>query len=49
MVGTEIASFPDEVKRMKKLGCELGNHTYDHKDLATLSSDEISSEICKSG
>ena len=45
MVGTEIASFPDEVKRMKKLGCELGNHTYDHKDLATLSSDEISSEI----
>ena len=27
MVGTEIASFPDEVKRMKELGCELGNHT----------------------
>ena len=47
MVGTEIASFPDEVKRMKKLGCELGNHTYDHKDLATLSSDEISSEIAR--
>ena len=32
---------------MKKLGCELGNHTYDHKDLATLSSDEISSEIAR--
>ena len=47
MVGTEISSFPDEVKRMKKLGCELGNHTYDHKDLATLSSDEISSEIAR--
>ena len=47
MVGTEIASFPDEVKRMKKLGCELGNHTYDHKDLAILSSDEISSEIAR--
>ena len=37
MAGTEIASFPDEVKRMKKLGCELGNHTYDHTELATLS------------
>ena len=47
MVGTEIASFPDEVKRMKDLGCELGNHTYDHTDLATLSADEISSEISK--
>lgn len=47
MVGTEIASFPDEVKRMKKLGCELGNHTYDHTDLATLSSEDISSEIAR--
>ncbi len=47
MVGTEIASFPDEVKRMKKLGCELGNHTYDHTDLTTLSSEDISSEISR--
>ena len=34
-------------KTHEKLGCELGNHTYDHKDLATLSSDEISSEIAR--
>lgn len=47
MTGTEIASFPDEVKRMKELGCELGNHTYDHTDLTTLSIEEISSEISK--
>ena len=47
MTGTEIASFPDEVKRMKKLGCELGNHTYDHTELTTLSFDEISSEVDK--
>ena len=47
MVGTEIASFPDEVKRMKELGCELGNHTYDHTELTTLSTDQISSEIAK--
>lgn len=47
MVGTEIASFPDEVKRMKELGCELGNHTYDHTELTTLSVDQISSEIAR--
>ena len=47
MTGTEITSFPDEVKRMKKLGCELGNHTYDHTELTTLSFDEISSEVNK--
>ena len=47
MVGTEIDSFPDEVKRMKELGCELGNHTYDHTDLTALSAEDISSEIAK--
>lgn len=45
MVGTEIASFPDEVKRISELGFELGNHTYDHVDLTKLSTDEIRSEI----
>ena len=47
MTGTEIASFPDEVKRMKELGYELGNHTYDHSDLSTLSAEQISEEIAK--
>ena len=45
MVGKEIASFPDEVKRMEKLGCELGNHTYDHVDLTTLSPEDMSAQI----
>lgn len=45
MVGTEIASFPDEVKRIAKLGYELGNHTYNHVDLTTLSAEEITSQI----
>lgn len=47
MTGTEIASFPDEVKRMKELGYELGNHTYDHSDLSTLSAEQISEEIAR--
>lgn len=45
MVGKEIESFPEEVKRMEELGCELGNHTYSHTDLTTLSAEEISNEI----
>lgn len=45
MVGTEIASFPEEAKRMAELGCELGNHSYDHTNLTTVSSDQIRSEL----
>ena len=45
MVGKEIDSFPDEVKRMESLGCELGNHTYSHVDLTTLSPEDMSAEI----
>ena len=45
MVGKEIDSFPDEVKRMEALGCELGNHTYSHVDLTTLSPEDMSAEI----
>ena len=45
MVGTNVSDFPDTVNRMEKLGCELGNHTYSHKDLTSLSSDEISDQV----
>ncbi len=45
MVGKEIEYFSDEVKRMKKLGCELGNHTYSHADLTGLSPEDMSAEI----
>ena len=45
MAGKEIEYFSDEVKRMKNLGCELGNHTYSHADLTGLSPEDISSEI----
>lgn len=45
MVGTEIASFPEEAKRIAELGCELGNHSYDHTNLTTVSSEEIVSQL----
>ena len=45
LVGKEIESFPDEVKRMEALGCEIGNHSYDHTDFTTLDADGITSQI----
>lgn len=47
MLGQNIASYPDVLKKMDELGCELGNHSYDHADLSKLSSEEIQSEINK--
>lgn len=31
MVGTNAKANPDNVKRKVELGCQIGNHTYDHK------------------
>ncbi|MBO5469194.1 MAG: polysaccharide deacetylase family protein [Lachnospiraceae bacterium] len=45
VVGTSLASYPDAVKYADKAGCEIGSHTYDHKDLARLSADEVKKEV----
>ena len=47
MLGQNVENYPDIVKRMKDLGMELSNHTYDHKDLTKLTKDQISEEIDK--
>lgn len=31
-VGYRVAQYPDVVKREAALGCEVGSHSYDHKD-----------------
>lgn len=45
LVGQEIEYFPEPLSRMEALGCEIGNHSYDHTDLATLSAEDVSSQI----
>lgn len=45
MLGQQIESYPEAVKRMEALGCELGNHTYSHKELTKLTQEEISKQI----
>lgn len=36
MLGQKVSSFEAEVKKMKKIGCELGSHSYDHTNLVKL-------------
>ena len=45
MLGELVDYYPDEIKRMLELGCELGNHSYDHSQLTTLSLDQVESQF----
>lgn len=47
MVGQSVPRYQSAVKKMSKIGCELGNHTYDHPDLTRLSSSQIQSQISR--
>ncbi len=37
MVGSNVSSYKSAVKRMADMGCELGNHSYDHSSFTSLS------------
>lgn len=45
MQGKNVPKYAEEVKKMLEIGCELGNHSYDHADLGKASEDEIKSEV----
>ncbi len=45
MQGINASYYPDVVKRVYESGNELGNHTWDHKNLKNLSESEISAEV----
>ena len=47
LVGQEVEYFQEPVTRMEKLGCEIGNHSYDHPDLTSLSADDASSQLSR--
>lgn len=36
VLGTNVKRYPDEIKKMQEIGCEVGNHSYDHEDLSKL-------------
>ena len=47
MVGTSVPNYKSTVKKMAKMGCELGNHSYSHSAFSGLSDSGISSEIAR--
>lgn len=45
MLGQKVQEYPDTVKRMRELGCEIGNHSWDHKNLYDLDMDGVSKQF----
>lgn len=47
MLGNRVDFYPEVANRVADEGHELGNHTWNHKDLTTLSKEEIIQEVEK--
>lgn len=45
MLGQKISQYKDVVKKMKEIGCELGNHSYDHTSLTSLGPDGVKKQM----
>ena len=47
-LGQLVNTYPNIVRREEQIGCEVGSHTYSHKNLNTLTDEQIQTEIKKS-
>ncbi|MGM0867564.1 MAG: polysaccharide deacetylase family protein [Bacillota bacterium] len=47
VLGSRVDFYPDITKRIVEEGHEIGNHTWNHKDLTTLSPEAINEELEK--
>ena len=47
VVGSNAAQNGGLLKRMQSMGCEVGNHTYDHKELTQISAAEVKTQLSK--
>jgi len=45
VIGYNVAAYPEIARRIVAEGHTIGNHTYDHPDLTTLSASQIDEEI----
>lgn len=43
--GKSVSGYPETIKHMSNIGCEIGNHTWSHVKLTAATSDEIKSQI----
>ncbi len=46
-LGSLVERFPEVVKREEAIGCEVGCHSYAHKNLVTLTAEEIEEDLEK--
>ncbi len=44
-LGTCMSNYPDITRREEKIGCEVGSHTYAHKNLDNLTKEQILEDI----
>ena len=47
LLGSNVDRYADEVRRMSHEGHEIGNHTWKHDDLTTLSADQIKDDLAR--
>lgn len=47
VVGNRVASYPKTLKRAYELGCEIGNHSWSHPSLSSISVSAMKQEISK--
>lgn len=45
MLGKNASLYPDEIRRMKEIGCEIGSHSYDHPNLSKMDAAGIRDQI----
>lgn len=45
MVGQNVGRYPQTIQKMKGLGCDIGNHTMNHRNLVKLSVEDILMQI----
>ena len=45
MQGKNVGMYEKEVAKMKEIGCELGNHSYDHPKFTQMSIDDMQAQI----
>ena len=47
VVGNRVPTYSDTVKKAYGMGCEIGNHTYEHKNLTRISEAEVKQQVSK--
>lgn len=45
VIGTNVKRYPEEIKKMQEIGCEIGNHSYDHEDLSKLKKKGLKEQV----